>query len=361
MIPLFQVFMAPEAPERVAETLASGYIGQGPRVEEFETALQREWGLDHPPVTVSSGTAAITLALRLIGITPGDEVISTPMTCVATNSPVALMGATIVWADIDPLTGLLDPYDAARKITPRTKAIIGVDWGGRRCDYRALRAPGLPVIQDAAHAFGPPGDDCGDYVCYSFQAIKHLTTGDGGALVSTSRQQADRARLLRWFGLDRTKGETFRCRQRILEIGDKLHMNDVAATIGLANLPYMGEVVGRHRRHAEALSEALGAMAETAELTLPERDDRGSWWLYTVQTDRRASLERMLRDAGIQCSQVHSRNDHHPAFVTASLGGGLPGVDDFTRRQLAIPVGWWLKDMDLALIVNTIGEWAIQQ
>lgn len=349
MIPLFKPFVAEDAAQRVADTLASGYLGQGPRVEEFEEALQGFLGLPSAPLTTSSGTAALTLACRLLGVNFGDEVITTPMTCTATNTPFALTGATLVWADIDPRTGLIDPEDVRKKLTYRTKAIVAVDWAGRRCDYAALKEHGVPVVQDAAHAFGAEGDEWGDYVCWSFQAIKHLTTGDGGALWTPIHHDMERGRLLRWFGLDRRSSASFRCQQRIKEIGDKLHMNDIAASIGLANLPEIPGMLLLHRAHAATYHHVLG---DLPGLERPPDDSGSAWWLYTVLVDRRSEFEQAMTSRGIETSQVHSRNDQHPAFRKVGRGGPLPGVDDFTRRQLAIPVGWWLTGSDVFMVAS---------
>ena len=174
-IRLFKPCMSPSAASEVALTLASGYIGQGPKVEEFEAALKEVYGLDF--LTVNSCTSAIDLALHLCGVGPGDCVITTPMTCTATNNHIVLRGATPVWADVDPNTGMLDPESVKRKYDiyrdngevialhrgAPVKAIIAVDFGGRRCDYPMLRGFGIPVIEDAAH-LGPAtiGSNHGD-------------------------------------------------------------------------------------------------------------------------------------------------------------------------------------------------------
>src|SRR5258705_572864 len=235
MIPLFKVAMHPSAPEMVRRTLESGYIGQGLVVAEFEKALS--YFFKSPILTTNSCTSALDLALHLCNVRPGDEVICTPLTCTATNGVVANRGATIVWADVLP-NGCIDPKSVYAHTTSKTKAIMAVDWGGVRCDYQSLREiPGnIPIIQDAAHSFHELDHIMGgDITCWSFQAIKFLTTGDGGALACPS-DQLGRAKLLRWYGLDRESSENFRGDQDIKEIGYKYHMNDIAASIGLANL-----------------------------------------------------------------------------------------------------------------------------
>lgn len=349
MIPLFKVSMNPEAVGAVGDVLLSGYIGQGPKVEQFEAALQHLLELPAPPLTVSSCTAALDLALHLIGVGPGDEVITTPVTCTATNSPIVTRGARPVWADVDPHTGLIDPQDVARKITRRTRAIMAVDWGGALCDYDALKRFGLPVIQDAAHSL--TAGVGGDYVCWSFQAIKHLTTGDGGALW-TPAADLERARLLRWYGLDRRSKADFRCEQNIQEVGYKAHMNDVAATIGLANITRTPEIVAAHRANAAHYHAALEG---APHVTRPPWDGDSSWWLYTLLVEDRAGFMRHLAERGVASSPVHARNDTHDAFRFPN--GPLPGVDHFASRNVAIPVGWWLSAAEREQIVEAVCAW----
>jgi dTDP-4-amino-4,6-dideoxygalactose transaminase len=343
MIPLFKVAMSPEAPARVADVLQSGYIGQGEMVEVFELALQDLLELDQPPLTISSCTAALDLALHLIGVGPGDEVITTPVTCTATNSPIVNRGAIPVWADVDPITGLIDPLDVAKKITSRTKAIMAVDWGGKACNYEELRsmAYDVPIVQDAAHHLSPPQ---GDYACYSFQAIKFLTTGDGGALVCP-RAQVERARLLRWYGLDRRSKADFRCEQNISEVGYKYHMNDIAAAIGLANITTVERLIRRHQAHAAQYDGAFNR----------PWDDTSAAWLYTLLVEDRPGFIAYMADKGIACSPVHARNDTHAGFHYPN--GPLPGVDHFASRNVAIPVGWWLDVTERRDIIDAVHAW----
>ena len=360
MIDLFRPYMSDRARANALDVLTPSpdgrlFIGEGERVAEFERRFAAFVAAPRPVLALNSCTSAIDLALHLCGVGPGDEVITTPMTCSATNTHIVLRGAVPVWADVDPITGLIDPSDVARKVTADTAAIIAVDWAGRACDYAALRSisDSVPVIQDAAHSLG--GAVGGDYVCWSFQAIKHLTTGDGGALLAPEWDY-DRARLLRWYGLDRTQGESFRCSQNIREVGFKYHMNDIAAAIGLGNLLDMPTILDRHRSNAELYH---GLLAGTPGVTLPPHDPRASWWLYTVLTDDRDSLMAYLAARGVASSPVHTRNDKHAAFHYPR--GPLPGVDAFAARELAIPVGWWLSADDIRTVAGHVREWAMAQ
>lgn len=355
-IPLFKVRMAEGAERRVAGVLASGYIGQGERCEEFERAFGELVGAPEPPLLVNSCTSAIDLALHLCGGNAyrGECVISTPITCTATNSPPALRGYDILWADVDPTTGNIDPASVAAILAKghNVRAILAVNWGGRPFDP-AILGHGLPVIEDAAH--GPFGGNRGDYVCWSFQAIKHLTTGDGGALLAPW-QEMERARLLRWYGLDRRSKADFRCAQDIQEIGYKYQSNDLAAAIGLANIQSAEWSVARSRQNAEWYTRAL---AGVPGVTLAPFDPAASYWIYTILVDDRASFSASLGRRGIATSQVHARNDKHSAFKGASLTPvPLPGVDHFDAHQVAIPNGWWVGEEERQHIAAAIYAWA---
>lgn len=342
------------------KVLFSGYIGEGPQVENFENKLIPWFGSKHI-LTLNSGTSAIHLALRLANVGPQDEVISTPMTCVATNEPILSMGARIVWADIDPDTGNIDPENVAKKITKKTKAIIAVHWGGYPCELKMLNnlvsKHGIKLIEDACHAFGAtyhgkPIGSISDFTCFSFQAIKGITTVDGGALVCKSQEDFEKGRLLRWYGINREENrKDFRCEADILESGYKFHMNDVTATIGIEQLKYVKANLEKNRMNAAQYNNAFSALTNITLLCY--KDDRiNSYWLYTFKVKKRIEFMEFMRKAKIVVSQVHARNDKHTMFKDFITH--LPGVDEFVSRQMCIPVGWWLSQKDLAYIIDTI-------
>lgn len=348
MIPLFKPAIAPEAVLAVSDVLASGYIGQGTVVDKFEHALEPWIG---PCVTTSSGTAALHLAYDLAGLRAGDIVLSTPMTCLATNMPLAQMGVQIAWLDVDPQTGLVDVTDAQMmfKEFPRAKALIVVSYGGQVPDLPALYSLcaryGAKLILDAAHSFGAYHQTATHFTCYSFQAIKHLTTGDGGALVTQSIHKLEEAKLKRWFGLDRSIGG-FRCEQVVTRVGYKYHMNDIAAAIGLANLAAVESNIRRAKEHAARYDQAgLGKSYR----------DHDACWLYTILVHDRAEFVRKMEQRGIQAARVHSRNDIHPIFATPHHRE-LPGVTTFDAHQVSIPVGWWLSDNDVGHVIQAVKE-----
>lgn len=363
-ISLFNVFMSDRARRNVAETLETDALGrmtitQGPKVEEFEAALERVLATPYPPLTTNSCTSALALALRLAGVNEGDEVISTPMTCTATSAAIVSRGARIVWADVDAKTGLIDPADVHRKMNPATKAIVAVDWAGSLADYRTLKSFGVPVIEDAAHAFLAVRDgygeknNAGDYVCWSFGAIKHLTAGDGGALL-TPPDVYERARLLRWYGLDRRTNVSFRVGQNVAESALKMNMNDINAAIGLGNLESAPNVVRLHREHADYYNRRISP--EWPRIDIPPLDPGSAWWLYCLRVDQPQRFIDFMRERGVECGQVHGRNDKHHAY--AFYSGPLPGVDAFASHEVAIPVGWWLGPEDLGRIANEVERYS---
>ena len=359
MIPLFKVGMSDEAQVRVSQVLASGFIGQGAVVEEFEDALQNELYTKTRPVTVNSCTAAIDLALELIGVGADDEVITTPQTCFASNIHIIHRKARIRWADIDPITGLIDPVSVKKLITSKTKAIVAVNWAGKFADYDTLRTFGVPVIEDAAHtwdSFIAEGNlyrARGDYICYSFQAIKFLTSADGGMLICPPEKEAD-ARILRWYGLDRTKNESFRCTQNITAVGFKYHMNDVNAAIGICNIPVARNSVIKSRSNSKYIIDNV----DNPLLTLPEWDETNSYWLFSmhVEVGLKDHFTQYLKDHNITASPVHFRNDRYDTTIKFA-DGVLPGVDSFTDTQICIPNGFWLSKTDLNHIVTVLNNY----
>jgi dTDP-4-amino-4,6-dideoxygalactose transaminase len=373
MISLFKVAMhMPYAADLLREVLGSGYVGEGRMVERLEARLANLLNLpDHPDgeppiLAVNSCTMALTIALDCIGAGPGDEVITTPITCTATSGAIVKSGATIVWADVDPTTGCIDPESVNERLTERTKAIVTVDWGGRLCDYRGLQgvafggARVVPIIRDAAHSFLARGEQRTTYTCYSFGPIKHLTTGGYGGALITPPDQTKRARLLRWHGLDRRSSVDFRCQQNIETAGYRGHMTDDQAAVGLANAERIEWVVARHRENAAWYDRALCSIPG---VTLPPPDPSSSWWLYSllVHEDRDGFIRR-LAERGVASSPVHAINTRHTAFKRQSRGAdSVPNADLFDARHVAIPVGWWLSPDDRERVAEAVWEAAMRR
>ena len=348
MIPLFKPFVAKACARELENVLYSGYIGEGPKVKELEKLLSDFLG--GYVVLVNSGTSALHLALHITGVA-GKEVVSTPMTCLATNTPILQNGGRIVWADVDPDTGNIDPDAVLRSITRDTVAVMAVHYGGNLCDSALVdlcRARRLVLIEDCAHVTGP---GLGGIQCYSFQAIKHLTTGDGGCILTGDKALYERAKLLRWYGIDREAGKTMRCADPVHEAGYKFHMNDIAATIGISNFKELGGVTSSTLRHAQHYNQKLGALKHVKTVPVRTRND---YWLYLILAERRAELMQYMGEHGIETSQVHHRNDVQPIFESSRRE--LPGLERFWERQVSIPVGWWLRDDEVEFIAERVSH-----
>lgn len=357
-IPLFKVHVPPRESllPRLEAVLYSGQIGDGEIVKQFEEAFGAFVGNPHT-LAVSSGTAALHVALLLANVAPGDEVISTPMTAEPTNMAVKHTGARLVWADVDPLSGNMSPESLREKISTRTRAVVVVHYAGVPVRLREISEiaarHGVPVIEDAAHALGASYDGTpigshSDYVIFSFQAIKHMTTADGGMLVCRREEDLPRGRRVRWFGIDRTQPRTT---VEVKDVGYKYNTNNLTAAFGLAQLEVIQPVIQRHMDNGSFFESALAGVPGLRVCTF-DPGARPSHWLYTVLAERRDDLARCLTDAGIECSQVHRRNDLHPVFSSARCD--LPGLDDYYARMLHIPCGWWVSDDDREYLADCI-------
>ena len=363
MIPLFRVAMSPKVKDPLNAVLYSGYITQGAKVEEFEHLLKR-WLDVRYLNTTNSGTSALQLALHLAGAKHGKKVISTPMTCTATNTSIRSTGADILWSDIEPDTGNIDAncVEDLLKKHKDVKIVMVVHWGGYPCDLTALsylsQKYGVKIIEDAAHAFGSKffGRKIGshsDFVCYSFQAIKHLTTGDGGALVCREEADHARGRLLRWFGIDReAPRKDFRCEEDVVEAGFKYHMNDLNATIGIHNIEDIDLIVDTHKSNGRFFDKELNGIPGVTLLKRHEGRE-SSYWIYTMKVDNRQKFMQEMEKKGIGTSQVHARNDLHTMFKKYNTGN-FPGLDAFTAKQVNIPVGWWVTEENRNYIVDSV-------
>lgn len=361
MIPLFKVNVPPSAntDTSLLGVLHSGYIGQGKKVEEFEAGLGDFLQARHI-LTTNCCTSALVLALRLAGVKYGDEVISCPMTCLATTSAIIQVGGVIKWADVKEWTGLIDYKDVKEKITDKTKAIVVVCWGGEPPpDLDKFQDFGIPIIIDAAQALGAtfmghPIHQFADFTCYSFGPIKHLTTGDGGAVVCSDSDYT-KGRLLRWYGLDRTQSEAFRCQQDVVEIGYKFHMNDIAATIGLAGIPHIKQIIEHHRSNHIFYRNALSAHGKHCSGQVEAVGT--SAWLFTMFVDEPERFKVFMAEGGVAVGQPHRRNDQNTYAEMFRVD--LPNLDYFQKHYVCIPVGWWVSLGDRQKIVEYLYEYEI--
>jgi dTDP-4-amino-4,6-dideoxygalactose transaminase len=383
-ISLFKVFMSNDVKDKVEDVLSSGYIGQGEKVEEFESALVNYIGRDYISTT-NSATSALHLALHLLkspfnkveygalmyktwsGLSDGDEVLCTPLTCTATNFPVLANNLNIKWVDVDPNTMNMDLDDLERKITSKTKVILLVHWGGYPVDLDRVKEIQKKtkvkfgfkpaVIEDCAHAMGSTykGKRLGNHgnICvYSFQAIKHITSGDGGMLIVPHMELYQRAKLLRWYGIDRENNKKdFRCEADISEWGFKFHMNDINAAIGLENLKEATKIIGRHKDNGKYYDQELSDVSGVRLLErMPDRDS--AFWVYSMLVDKKDDFMNWMKECGIIVSQVHERNDIHSCL--SEFNSHLPNLDKVVPQLISIPVGWWVTDEQRKYIVDCI-------
>lgn len=358
----FNTHISLQAIKLVTQTLESGWLSEGKLVLEFETKLTAELRLKNP-VAVNSGTSALHLALVVAGVGPGDEVILPAQTFVATGLVILMQGAIPVFADIDPLTGNISPTSIENKITSRTKAIMPVHWGGYPCDMDEINKIAsdhdLIVIEDAAHALGAtykekPIGAISRFTAFSFQAIKHLTTGDGGALCCLEENDTHLAFTKRWFGIDRANSQPSILGERtydITEVGYKYHMNDLAAAIGLGNLEDFSQRLS-YRREIAAHYRAVFQNIPRLQLLKIEPDRESAYWLFTVLVEQREDFIRKLAEFGIPSSVVHLRIDHNSVF--GGFRTDLPRQAEFNERQVAIPVHEGLTSNDVEKITQVI-------
>ena len=386
-IQLFKVFMSPTAADEVGKVLNSGYIGQGPKVDQLEKDLQQYLDADRI-ITLNSGTSGLHLALHLLkkpqtntkqfdgvafwdekwpGIQEGDEVLATALTCTASNFPILANGLKIKWVDIDPTTLNMDLDDLERKITSKTKAIMLVHWGGypndldriKQIQLKAQQLYGFKpaVIEDGAHSLGSKYKgkylgNHGNIVMYSLQAIKHITAIDGGVLVLPHQDLYNRSKLIRWYGIDRDSNrKDFRCEADIPEWGFKFHMNDVCATVGIENLKHADEIIKKHQDNAAYYDKHL---KNTPGVTLLKRQEghESAFWIYSLLVDDRDGFMKHMKNCNITVSQVHERNDKHSCV--REFKSALPTLDKTIGKVVSIPVGWWITEDEREYIVNCI-------
>ena len=358
---LFWPSVSDEARKNVDEVLRSRFIGQGPKADLFEREFEKIFNIaTKNAVSMNSGTSALETAYDLLGLKEGDEVITTPLTCTATNIPLLRRGVKIVWADILPDTLCIDPMDVHAKITKRTKAIVQVHLGGIKADVGHMH---IPVVSDAAQALGI---FTGDFTCCSFQAIKQMTTGDGGMLVvhrqtgGNSERDRNNAKLLRWFGIDREKKmrnnwQAYRERKMTFDIqlpGHKRQMNDIAAAMGLAGLLHYKETMDINARQFDIYREELSGMDGIHLVDGPEN----THWLATVLVERRDDFAKMMFEADIDTNLVQTRNDLFKVF--GGKRAELPVMNELEEKYISIPLGRHLSDDDIRFICEEIkGGW----
>lgn len=381
-IPLFKVFMSEDVLNPLNDVLMSGFITQGPMVEKFEEKLKDFFG-NKNLLTLNSATSGLTLALRLLinpdpeenwpGIDREKDVILSPaLTCFATNASILANNFNIKWIDTNNKTANVSLEDIENKLSYNTKVLYVVHWGGYPVDLDKLKELQIKheekygykfkIIEDCAHAFGSEykGLKLGNHqnICvFSLQAIKHLTCGDGGLIILPNEKLYEKAKLLRWFGIDRNKrnynNKDFRLENDIEEYGYKFHMNDINATIGLYNLPHIPDLINKNYFNYNYIYENLKDVKDI-ELFENNPDSKASYWLFSMNVERKFDFIEKMKSKNITVSQVHNRNDINSCVKEFSIN--LPNLDILEKKLICIPTGWWLEKEELDYIIESIKE-----
>lgn len=353
----------------VSAAVTDPYLTTGPAVTRFEADVAA-WTGGHPAVVVTSGTAALHTAYAAAGVGPGQEVVTSPLTFVATAATAALLGGRVVFADVDEATGCLDPDAAQAAVTSRTSVVTSVDYAGLPGDMDALRSvadrAGALLMEDAAHSIGTvwrgrPVGSLADLTTLSFFATKNLTTAEGGAVVSTSPELLTRAARFRNHGLVREPAEQRwpdegPWHQEVHAFGLNYRLPDVLCALGSSQLRRLATFKARR---AELSARYDAALADVAEVRTPSRpaDADVAWHLYPARVPaevRRALFDR-LRDAGFGVQVNYVPAHWHPVF--ADLGhrrGECPRAEQWYREEISLPLFVGLEDDDVDRVCDTI-------
>jgi len=363
-IVLFHPYIPDEAKISVKDTLNTRWIGQGPKVDLFEEEFRQKFCKNRFALAVGSGTDALHLAYILSGLKKGDEVITTVFTCTATNIPLLYMGVKIKFADIQPDTMNIDPKSVKKLITNKTKAIVCVHYGGLPCDMGELQKIsenyGIPIIEDAAQALGAKYKgkhigDISDFTIFSFQAIKQITTGDGGMLICKNDELYKKGKRIRWFGIDREAKQGGTWENDIYEIGYKYQMTDIGAAIGLESLKKF-DLINNHRR--SLLKEYIKNLKGFNDVEIVGanklKDREHAAWLNTILIEDRYNLQLKLREKNIESNQVHFRNDRYSIFKDHCENSKFPVMDSIEDKYLVLPLHMEIRLSDVQYICDVI-------
>lgn len=372
MIPYGRQTISEEDIQAVVSTLRSDFLTTGPMVDQFEKALCDFLGVKHA-VAVSNGTAALHAACHAAGIGPGDEVITTAMTFAASANAVLYCGGTPVFADIDPKTWNIDPRSIRKKITPRTKAIIPVHYTGQPCDMKAIKAIadelGLLIIEDGAHVLGAEVDGkvlgcTGDMMTLSFHPVKHITTGEGGAIVTNDDVLAEKLRKFRTHGIVRGvqmhahHDEPWFYEQQ--ELGFNYRITDFQCALGVSQMNALPEFLARRRAIAARYSAAF---AQTEGLSFSEQlgGSNSAWHIYVIRleleklTATRKEIFIRLKEQGLGVNVHYIPVYYHPYYREKGYSKGIcPVAEDLYDRIITIPLYPGMTDEETEIVIRIV-------
>ena len=372
-IPYCRQSIGEEEIEAVTRVLRSGWITRGPLAKELEERCAQRLQASHA-IACTNGSAALEIALRGLGVGPGDHVIVPTLTWVATASAIRLVGAEPVFCDVDAATHCATPETVQAAWTPQTKAVIVVDMCGVPCDIRGLReitqANGAYLIEDGAHSFGAyhadgsavGADGFADIVTFSFHPAKTITTAEGGLLVCADDALGERLRRIRSGGIERDFPESrggfdF----EVDEVGSNYHLSELHAAIGLVQLDRVDSFVEERKRLAQVITDELRPLAEL--LHLPDHPEGSCWNLYVAELawEPQSSAERdqliaRMSAAGVAVHVHYPLLHKQPIFAGESPSGSFPIAERYERRAFTLPLFPGLEDAQIARVVSALSE-----
>tara|TARA_Y100000031_G_scaffold115373_1_gene127706 strand:+ start:1 stop:981 length:981 start_codon:yes stop_codon:yes gene_type:complete len=316
-------------------------------------------------VATGSGTDALHMAYILAGLKRGDEVITTVFTCTATNIPLLYMGIKIKFADVDPLTMNISVESVKKLINKKTKAIICVHYGGLPCDLDELnkiaKKYNIPIIEDAAQALGAKYNNksiggIGDFTTFSFQAIKHITTGDGGILTIKNKKLHNIAKRIGWFGINREGKQKGTWENDIFEVGYKYQMNDLGATIGYESLKNFRKIISHRRKIFDIYLTELSKNKNIHCVNDFDKKKTHAAWLFTIVLEKKDYLQRKLREYKIETNQVHFRNDKYSIFKKFAREQKFKNMDYLEDKYLVLPLHLKVSFSQARYISNLINK-----
>ena len=363
--PLFYPYIAKSSIKSIQKVLKSRWIGQGPLVDDFELKFKKKFAPNNECVAVGSGTDALHLAFLLAGIKKGDEVICPLFTCTATNIPLLYIGANIKFVDIDKETMNISIDHLKRIVSKKTKAIVFVNYGGILSNLSELnkfkKKYNLSLIQDAAQSLGSKFNNkhitnYADFTIFSFQAIKHITSGDGGMITFKNKKLLNKARRMRWFGIDRIKKQGGTWENDITEIGYKYQMTDLGARLLLDSMKDFNKISQHRKKLFNIYKNNLKNNHEVKVLDTYDKTLSNSHWLCTIITKNRFFLQKELRKLNIETNQVHFRNDRYSIFKKFTKNKKFPNMDVYENNYLVIPMNLMISEKDALYISNCINK-----
>lgn len=368
-VPLFRPQLGAEELRNLRAVFQRAWVGMGPKTQELEERFAKYVGARFA-VGVTSCTAALHIALQALGVKKGDEVIVPAITVVSTPYAALYNGATPMFADVEEETLCIDPNDLARKITKKTKAIIPVHLGGHVCDMdkimRIARRHKLFVVEDCANALGARYKgkrvgNFGDINCFSFEAKKNMTTGDGGMLTTDSKQYAEKLKALRWYGSASDTWKRFAGDRKyswkydVSELGWKYNMTDIIAAIGLAQLAKLPGFLAHKDKLRGIYNKKLGGLP-----WLHTPQDRpytkSGWWLYIVRIDggRRDSFMEHMARHGVTTSAHFPPVYRHSYFKKIGLHARCPVAERAAREIVSLPLFPGMSAREQRYVIETI-------